>query len=83
MNCGLIDEDKPKIEKTDFLFRYLGEEKFEKLKASLKTWSAEKGIPMYVLPFPFLLVRWSDLGWFCPPGPESPFLHWVIAAAGS
>jgi len=42
----LPDDINPKVDKTDFLLKHIGKERFSKLQASISKWADEKGIPI-------------------------------------
>jgi len=48
INPTILTEDTPKIDKSDFLSKHLGKERFTKLQAAVSKWSEEKGVPMCV-----------------------------------
>jgi len=46
INPTILTEDTPKVDKTDFLLKHLGKERFSKLQAAITKWSEEKGVPI-------------------------------------
>jgi len=38
--------DDAKVDKSDFLLKHIGKERFSKLQAAISKWADEKGIPM-------------------------------------
>jgi len=41
-----ILSDDAKVDKSDFLLKHIGKERFSKLQAAISKWADEKGIPM-------------------------------------
>jgi hypothetical protein len=46
MNPSILADDTPKVDKSDFLLKHIGKERFSKLQAAISKWAEEKGIPM-------------------------------------
>jgi len=46
MNTSILADDTPKVDKSDFLLKHIGKERFSKLQAAVSTWAEEKGIPI-------------------------------------
>ncbi|KAF8899900.1 thioredoxin-like protein [Gymnopilus junonius] len=46
INTSVLTEDSPKVDKSDFLQKQLGKERFSKLEAGISKWAEEKGIPI-------------------------------------
>jgi predicted DsbA family dithiol-disulfide isomerase len=46
INPTILAEDTPKVERSDFLSKHLGKERFSKLQAAVSKWSEEKGVPI-------------------------------------
>ena len=46
LSSDVLSEDSPKIEKSDFYKKRLGEEKFEKVKDAVADWANKNGLHM-------------------------------------
>ncbi|KDR79025.1 hypothetical protein GALMADRAFT_244757 [Galerina marginata CBS 339.88] len=46
INSTILAEDTPKVDKSDFLLKHIGKERFTKLEAAISKWAEEKGIPI-------------------------------------
>ena len=65
INPSILTEDTPKVDKSDFLLKHIGKERFAKLQAAVSKWADEKGIPMCAgmsILFLFLFLTWRYHG---------------------
>ncbi|KAF8968096.1 thioredoxin-like protein [Flammula alnicola] len=46
INSSILADDTPKVERSDFLQKHIGKEKFTKLQAAISKWGEEKGVPI-------------------------------------
>jgi predicted DsbA family dithiol-disulfide isomerase len=46
INSSILAEDTPKVDKSDFMQKHIGKERFTKLQAAISKWAEEKGIPI-------------------------------------
>jgi len=46
ISSNILTEDTPKVDKSDFLQKHIGKERFTKLEAAISKWAEEKGIPI-------------------------------------
>lgn len=56
--------DDAKVDKSDFLLKHIGKERFSKLQAAISKWADEKGVPMYARMPILLLLLFSPGGFF-------------------
>jgi len=61
INPSVLADDTPKVDKSDFLLKHIGKERFAKLQAAISKWADEKGVPMCAgmsILFSFLFLTW-------------------------